>query len=497
MIDGFVEDVSDEEIRGWVYESTRPNIPLDVEVRAGSERIAIVRADLFREDLLAAGKGNGRHAFLFRRQDGMPLGFLTARVAGERYPLALAPTALTAPPRTLALFQHSLFYGLPTVDYGFDEASEVDPAEMQLCERLVAAFRHADQCRKKNKPALIRRMSGKMATRGGDNDVNDMWSKIKQDEHDAMVRIIVEEGAVGLAGYMRTLYAQGIAHGIVQGPSVTRGLSEKGAVNFWAATIHDQLVSLAEALGCLAIESPEQLGRWAENMFHRPDDLVAMISETLGIDLVPPRVAEGLFGIRLTDGRVLGTRDVLACYAAIRLRDILRDADIVRPAVCEIGAGIGGVAYYAHRLGVFDYTVIDLPELNVVQGYYLGRAVGPDFVRLFGEKGETSAAEPVIRILPTWEFNSRDGERYDLTLNQDSFPEMHPDYALSYLREALENTRYGVLSINQEAAAPQTQARCQSVVADLVREVGRYRRAYRFRHWLRAGYVEELYRPMR
>jgi len=32
------------------------------------------------------------------------------------------------------------------------------------------------------------------------------------------------------------------------------------------------------------------------------------------------------------------------------------------------------------------------------------------------------------------------------------------------------------------------------VVRDLVSAVGGYEREYRFRHWLRPGYVEELYR---
>ena len=50
------------------------------------------------------------------------------------------------------------------------------------------------------------------------------------------------------------------------------------------------------------------------------------------------------------------------------------------------------------------------------------------------------------------------------------------------------------LSINQEAQARNTGDQVQSVVSDLVTRNGGFNRSYRFPHWMRAGYVEELYR---
>jgi hypothetical protein len=500
-IEGYIDQVTATEISGWVYDRDNPDAAVDLEIRAGREPLAVVRADTFREDLRAYGKGNGRHGFRYVRPAGARRGGLTARVVGTSEPLQLGAFAIGMP-RSAWRFQHSPAYGMPHVDHGFSGAPPAEPGDVRLCERLIAAYQYADARRdggrNGGKPGLLRRLANRF------NDDRDMWDLLGTTYHRDMVQIIARENARGLAEYMRTLYRQGIAHGIVQGPMTTKGLQDPDSGRFEASTVADELVSLAEAVGALSLESPEQHGRWAENLFIDPDDVVQMISKALGIDMVPPPIAGGLFGVRLASGRVLGTRDVMGCYAAFRIRDVLRQAEADRGAsVCEIGAGVGGTAYYANRMGVTDYTIIDLPEVNVVQGYCLGRALGGERVRLYGEEDDnaprpiSTPAGGVVRVLPTWCYTSSPARRYDLTFNQDSFPEMHPDYARGYLQDALRTTRYGILSINQEAAAPQTQSRPQSIVRDLMKDVGGYERLYRFRHWLRPGYSEELYRIVR
>src|SRR5690606_39293177 len=82
--------------------------------------------------------------------------------------------------------------------------------------------------------------------------------------------------------------------------------------------------------------------------------------------------------------------------------------------------------------------------------------------------------------------------KFDLVYNQDSFPEMHPDYSIGYLRTA-RGVAPALLSINQESEGVQTAEARMPLVSDLVARAGGYRRVYRFPHWLRVGYVEELY----
>jgi hypothetical protein len=252
----------------------------------------------------------------------------------------------------------------------------------------------------------------------------------------------------------------------------------------------DNLVSLSEFLGILDVESPHQRGTWGENLHSDPQALVDAIRAKVGFPPETPAVIGSYFGVRTRDGLVTG-RDCCALYAALRLRDIAADCGVPSPRVCEIGGGMGGVAYFGARLG-FDYTIIDLPLVSMLQGYFLLRALPDVPVQLCGEP---EAAGKAVRLLPTYRFATREAQ-YDLLLNQDSIPEMNREYALGYLREARKRVQHAFLSINQEARALQvesTGAR-QTVVRDLVAEAGGFRLSSRHRHWLRAGYVEEVYR---
>jgi hypothetical protein len=65
---------------------------------------------------------------------------------------------------------------------------------------------------------------------------------------------------------------------------------------------------------------------------------------------------------------------------------------------------------------------------------------------------------------------------------------------VGYLQRAKTNVRHAFLSVNQESQAAQSEAARQGVVGEVIREVGGFKRSYRFRHWLRPGYIEELFR---
>jgi SAM-dependent methyltransferase len=54
-----------DRIAGWAWDSTRPDDPVCVEVHEDQKHVATVVADRFRQDLLDAGIGNGKHGFWF------------------------------------------------------------------------------------------------------------------------------------------------------------------------------------------------------------------------------------------------------------------------------------------------------------------------------------------------------------------------------------------------------------------------------------------------
>src|SRR5688572_6489408 len=91
--EGYVDALSEREIRGWIYDDSRENDPVTIEVLAGSRVISTFPASVYRPDLKDAGKGNGWHGFAFTAEErdvvkGVPL---TVRVKGKRW--KIQPTA--------------------------------------------------------------------------------------------------------------------------------------------------------------------------------------------------------------------------------------------------------------------------------------------------------------------------------------------------------------------------------------------------------------------
>ncbi len=82
--EGFVDLVSSSEIQGWAYDSFAPTAALDVEVLVEDQVIATVEANHFRTDLVAAGKGNGAHAFKYALKAMRPGVLPKARIKGTQ-----------------------------------------------------------------------------------------------------------------------------------------------------------------------------------------------------------------------------------------------------------------------------------------------------------------------------------------------------------------------------------------------------------------------------
>ena len=466
-LEGFVDFASNTEIRGWVYDAERPNDPLTVHIVAGDVVIAALVANGFREDLLRTEKGNGKHAFHFTLESGSTSALLVATVEDWLIPLSSLPPW----PRYLGKFMHPMGRGFPAVECGFTEAAE-SVVELQIVARLIDAYHRA-----------VADISDHSKAKA------DVWSVITGSQHIEITTLLQQRNVAGVADYLRQAHTKGITEGVTQGETTTQLLRARGDLRQRVVSpFVDYLVSLAEFLGLRDLECPEQ-GPWGESLYVDVDTLIERIRTTLGIELVPPAAASGLFGIRSRQG-ILSGRDLLALYAALRIQQLASTSSSFRAAVCEIGAGLGGVAYYAVQLGLGPYTIIDLPIMNVLQGYYLLRTLPNIEVRLYGEQAKPAA----VTVLPTFCF-AQMPLRYDFLLNQDSLPEMHRDFALDYLRIAPQHLGNAFLSINQEARSKQAPGATQNVVRELARETGQFKLTHRSRHWLRAGYVEEIYVP--
>jgi asparagine synthase (glutamine-hydrolysing) len=108
-------------ISGWAWDMNRPDTPIYVDIYDGSTLLATLKADEFRQDLVYAGKGNGRHAFNFVvplwLKDGKPHSILV-RVSGTDFDLSSTPRQIVCgfetiekalPVRALKLLARRLF----------------------------------------------------------------------------------------------------------------------------------------------------------------------------------------------------------------------------------------------------------------------------------------------------------------------------------------------------------------------------------------------------
>ena len=323
---------------------------------------------------------------------------------------------------------------------------------------------------------------------------NDVWLPIVSNFHGALRKLMAQGQAAELAGHLSMLGCRDAGHGYYLGKATFDRIVANRDFRTRDHLRHlECLVRFGEAVGCLNVlcRAPGQCDpRFAGGV----EPVLEQIEQHIGIDLTPPSVLGGVCGI-VTERGVLHMRHLNAAYAAWRMTSIFdRYEGEAKPVVCEIGAGAGFVPYYCSKYGVEDYTIIDLINLNIVQGYFLTLAVGQDRVRLFEKRKQPFIDHGKLRVLPEACFQQAPDRYFDCLLNQDSFPEIHPDIARAYLRQAKRNTRGCFLSINQESMAPQSDERCQTVFFRLADEVGGFSRSYRFPYWIRESYVEELWR---
>jgi hypothetical protein len=93
-LEGFHDIASCDAISGWAWDSNQPNSPISVDIYSDGNLLATVTANLFRQDLLNAGKGNGFHAFSFPTpaslKDGQPHSILV-RFANSNIALGNSP----------------------------------------------------------------------------------------------------------------------------------------------------------------------------------------------------------------------------------------------------------------------------------------------------------------------------------------------------------------------------------------------------------------------
>ncbi|MCK1342250.1 hypothetical protein [Bradyrhizobium sp. CW11] len=244
----------------------------------------------------------------------------------------------------------------------------------------------------------------------------------------------------------------------------------------YALWLMNGLRSVAEGLGARRVPyvetMPDQVGMHNVSA-QTTDQILDQIDRALGLKLLFPNPFPNELGLASNRG-ILGFRSIHAIYQAWRIAQIAKGRRDFK--VMEIGAGLGRTAYFSNMFGVKDYTLLDIPLTNAAQGYFLGRVLGPDAIRLNGEAGPG-----LLKVMPASNLATCT-EKFDLIVNIDSWTEMSRETADSYWQFARRSTN-AVLSINHEHNAF-TVRDLYSGDPDVT--------AIRHPYWTRRGYVEEL-----
>ncbi len=360
---------------------------------------------------------------------------------------------------TERLLAHPVSHPMPSVSLTSERATKKSNS-VAIADRLIKSYHKALE-------------HEKISSLKRENE--DLWTGLIRNELPELLETIDRKDPEELAKYLLEFGQSFVWFGGIT--SCVDGYNRNIDPQQVALTYLDKIVCLAEYLGILGFENPES-GPWGENLHVDIDDLVNKIEIEIGIEIAPP------LGIIHTDGVRGGKglfhyRHINSLYSAIKIARLSPQ----NGPVCEFGGGLGMTAMYARRFGFMDYTILDLPITCLLAGHYLLHATGEGQVSLYGE----TLSDDSIKILPYWECLNIPDKSMELTVNQDSLPEISDNLIDEYLKQIKRTTQNHFLSINHECFHPRT-------VFNFIKSSSGYEIVSRSKCWVREGYIEEVYR---
>jgi hypothetical protein len=363
---------------------------------------------------------------------------------------------------------------IPSTTIVYRKVREVTQNDLNLCERLLEAYRRS-----------IRDASKA--------DTGPLWSSVIDRHYEKLVSSLESEKPDVLALILSSLFREDFVFGLASGDLINKFCASKLGSKLWALKYYDNVIALAEYLGVVRTESPEQ-GMIGYSLKGNLNDIVAKIEGAIGMSIGFPDVG-GPYGV-LANNSLITMEHPEHVYVVSRIHQAVCNHFPVAQGrkfeIVEIGGGFGGLAYWMVKykgISVASYTIVDLPIVNVLQGYFLSKALGEENVRFYGE---SNSKKTLISVSPTFAISSMHEKDVDILINQNSMPEMTQKSVGIYIQFAKTNLKGIFFSYNHEAYAP-VSGTPQVLVPDIVSLIGGLKRVSRNISWLRNGYVEETY----
>jgi len=314
-----------------------------------------------------------------------------------------------------------------------------------------------------------------------------MWGTLRQVHYRAICDVVERGDVAALAHYFSEIFRTETVNGYTYGTTFDH---MPHRWHYLPVGIELSVVTLAECVGVLRAECHEQgqIAFWRSQLSE--DELVERLEAFFGLRIEAPRAGDPrgiMFG-----GRFISRETCSHLYTAYRMREAInRQALAHELDIVEIGGGYGGTCYWLHKLmpgRVNRYVIVDLPEVSLVQAFFLETTAVSQLV-LYGESWHGTG--PRIELLPYFRLEEIDFQP-NVLINQDSMPEMPESEVERYLEWASVHLNGLFLSFNQESYAPWAGV-LQVHVPTVVRRFPRLKRVARETSWDRRGYVEEVY----
>lgn len=147
---GHVDTIESGFVRGWARDEASPDARTDIDVYLGERHVGSTTADRYREDLMSAGVGDGRHAFIFAlppEARDAPTSSVGVYFRGTRIPLVRtqAMTPIREPEPGLAELQELTLAVRAGMERVATRVAALGRDQTQLAERVTALQRELEQ----------------------------------------------------------------------------------------------------------------------------------------------------------------------------------------------------------------------------------------------------------------------------------------------------------------------------------------------------------------
>lgn len=320
---------------------------------------------------------------------------------------------------------------------------------------------------------------------------SDMWEDFIIPMHKEFLEYLETNNDKQALNHLNEMFSNGLGYGYGTCPDemekeLKKNNKLKNSLNFYYM---DSLINFAEWLGVIPVENIEQ-GTFGKYIYQNPEDIFKLIENKLGVELKFPEFQFGLYTIESKRG-YFSNRHFIYLYIALKIKELCKNTP--NPKICEIGGGVGLLAYYCDLIGLKDVTIVDLPSVSLTSSYFLMKNLNHRNFAFNDDKNKYLNNDSIKLIFSDC-FEDTPDDYYDIVINCDSMPEINAIEAKKYLNTIQRTSKY-FYSINQEGKAKYDLNKPeQSIIHELISDLKNFKRESRNLFWIRKGYVEELYK---